>query len=134
MHGRVYTMTGNDFNTPDNDNGVLDGTVVYFQWMDSDGQVSPIFTTKTFSIGDKDSDRGWYSFDATKLDWTDGSGKVHKLAYQTTRQKFKFWIPEDQKSPSGNRYINARQAPGANTGFYGATETSAGSFMLSGNK
>ena len=132
VFGRAYNMTGNDFNAADNNNPVPDGTVIYFQWMDSDGVKSPIFTSKTYHLGTGPKYGGWYAYDHTKLDFKDGNGKVHKLAYQTARQYYRFWLAPGQKSPNGNTWATARQAPGGEVGFYRATQTSGGSFMLAG--
>ena len=133
VFGRAYDMTGNDFNAADNNNPLPDGTVIYFQWMDSDGVKSPIFTCKTYHVGTGAKDGGWYAYDPDKLDFKDGNGKVHKLAYQTVRQYYRFWLAPGQKSPNGNTWTTARQAPGGQVGFYKATQTSGGSFMLAGS-
>lgn len=139
VHGRAYDMTGADFNAADNNNPVPNGTVIYFQWMDTDGTTSPIYTAKTFTLGNGPRDGGWYSFNGNKqdgensaLDYVDVNGKVHKLAYQTTRQKYRIWLAPGQKSPNGNKWTTARQAPGGQVGFFGGAETSAGTFMLAG--
>ena len=132
VFGRAYDMTGNDFNAADNNNPLPDGTVIYFQWMDSDGVKSPIFTCKTYHVGTGAKDGGWYAYDPTKLDFKDGNGKVHKLAYQTVRQYYRFWLAPGQKSPNGNIWTTARQAPGGQVGFYRATQSAAGTFMLAG--
>ena len=132
VFGRAYDMTGNDFNAADNNNPLPDGTVIYFQWMDSDGVKSPVFTCKTYHVGTGAKDGGWYAYDPDKLDFKDGNGKVHKLAYQTVRQYYRFWLAPGQKSPNGNIWTTARQAPGGQVGFYGATQSAGGTFMVAG--
>lgn len=132
VFGRAYDMTGRDFNAADNNNPLPDGTVIYFQWMDSDGVKSPIYTCKTYHVGTGPKDGGWYAYNPDKLDFKDGNGKVHKLAYQTARQYYRFWLAPGQKSPNGNNWTTARQAPGGQVGFYRADKNAAGTFMLAG--
>ncbi len=132
ISGRAFTMTGNDFSTAINRDPLPDNTIIYLQWMDSDGAMSPIYSTTTYTTDQREG--GWYGFSREKLTFTDVLGKVHKLNFNTTSgQKFRLWAPEGQYSPAGNEYVTSRQAPGGQVGFYGWVESAGGAFVLAGS-
>ncbi len=130
VHGRAYEMFGGSFGTVGNEKPLKDGMKIRFQWMDSDGAVSPVYEAFTQTPKNGKGGTGWYSFDDKKLSFKDGNGKLHKLAYQTTRQRYRLWLAPGQTSESGNEYVTARQAHGGQVGFYKADQNSAGTFMV----
>ncbi|WP_328700026.1 Rib/alpha-like domain-containing protein, partial [Corynebacterium lizhenjunii] len=131
---------------------VPDGTVVYMQWMDTDGAVSPVYSTKTQSTVDVNGDNirgGDFAFDLRyDIDgeiatdeggkvigrgWTDLKGKEH-VYRATSGQYYRLWIQDYEDPNSGNTVTMLRQ----NGGFYpgswvnSVTGSNLGQFPLIG--
>ena len=105
------------------------GTVVYMQWQDTDGAVSPYYAAKVgtgegFQGPNAQGGPGLYAFDL-RQPWTDANGNEH-LWEAKRGQKYRLWIPA-YEDDEGVRYNMIRQAnpllPGGFTdgGANGAT-------------
>src|SRR5699024_4937660 len=63
----------------------LNDYLVYLQWIDKDGTVSPVYSAKTHNIGGTRAGQGGsgvYAFDIG-AGWTDATGKLHKPNFQS---------------------------------------------------
>ncbi|MDK8879169.1 YPDG domain-containing protein, partial [Corynebacterium sp. MSK008] len=89
---------------------IPDGQKVYFQWVDNDGAVSPIYSAVTHELPGAagTGGRGMYAFAVPQ--WTDAKGKVHEFRTLTS-QKYRVWT-EAATSKDGNELVPLRSAPG----------------------
>ncbi len=93
------------------------GTPVYMQWMDSDGAVSPVYSTKTSDTIAEESDgkagtvggKGTYAFALPR--WVDAAGKTHRFKTQG-KQRYRIWVEPTQNPQTGNTLVPLRTAPG----------------------
>ncbi|MDK6564991.1 Rib/alpha-like domain-containing protein [Corynebacterium pyruviciproducens] len=93
------------------------GTPVYMQWMDSDGAVSPVYSTKTSDTIAEESDgkgstvggKGTYAFALPQ--WVDAAGKTHRFKTQG-KQRYRIWVEPTQNPQTGNTLVPLRTAPG----------------------
>jgi|GEM_PF-7097674 len=99
LSGGAWVVSGGTPATSSNGlKAVPEGTTVYMQWMDKDGAVSPIYSTKTHNNVDVQADgdpTGSYAFDLTK-GWVDNAGKTH-LYNATSGQYFRVWVEDYQQ-------------------------------------
>ena len=95
-----------------------DGTKVYYQWVDVDGAVSPIYSAETHTIDGVAgaNGAGLYAFKIPA--WTDANGKEHKLTAQTA-QKYRLWSATPDNSETGNERELLRVAGGYTPYAYG---------------
>ncbi|WJY68866.1 Rib/alpha-like domain-containing protein [Corynebacterium auris] len=133
----------------------INGVTVYMQFRDSDGQVSPVFSAETHSIGN--GNNGRYVFDLRAKDangnprthpdapgsgreysFIDANGKPH-IFNAGPGQAYRLWLdPEDAKNhETGNDLIYFRQAGGPLPGqwrevFDAANPSAQGSFVFTG--
>ena len=84
---------------------------VYFQWMDSDGAVSPVYSAKT-----SNDFGGRYAFAVPE--WVDAKGKKHRFRAQFN-QRYQVWADPANDPETGNELIPLRQAPGMAPGAFG---------------
>ena len=134
LSGGAWVVTGGTPATTSNGlRAVPEGTTVFMQWMDSDGAVSPIYSTKTHDNVDVQADgdpTGSYAFDLTK-GWIDGSGKQH-LYKATAGQYYRVWVEDYQQD--GLNVSMIRQAGGFFPGSFvnSSTNNNLGQFPLLG--
>ena len=113
------------------------GTIVYMQWIDTDGSVSPYYAAKvsngeTLRGVDTQGGPGSYAFDLREP-WVDANGVERK--YEARKgQKYRLWIPSYEHD--GVEYNMIRQAdplmPGA---FVDTTDVGNGStYYVNHNK
>ncbi len=110
----------------------LDGYTVYLQWIDTDGAMSPLYSTKTHDLAGAASNgggQGTFAFDLPTF--TDANGVEHKFTFiPTSSQRLKMWLAPGQISADGNELITFRPVVGNTPGF--STPTTAGAFYLAG--
>lgn len=117
LSGRAYVWEAGGMASTDTANrAVPEGTIVYMQWMDTDGAVSPIYSAKTT---DQMSSRkgsqvgpGFYGFDLREP-WVDGNGKEHTYT-ASTNQYYRAWVNPFLDERSGQTVFPFRQ----NGGFF----------------
>ena len=85
---------------------------VYFQWMDSDGAVSPVYSATT----DNSFGAGRYAFAVPE--WIDAKGKKHRFRTQYG-QKYQVWVEPTNDPQTNNELVPLRQAPGMVPGAFG---------------
>ncbi|QPK81256.1 YPDG domain-containing protein [Schaalia sp. ZJ405] len=113
---------------------VPDGTVVYMQWMDKDGSVSPVYSAKVQSkvpVYGEARAGGGYAFDL-RAGWKDATGKLHKYK-AVVGQSYRLWI-QDFKTGEGNTFSMFRQAGGIFPGVFtnSLTTRNNGQFLFAG--
>ncbi len=110
----------------------LNDYTVYAQWIDTDGAVSPVYSTVTHYLEGAASNGGGdgvFAFDLPT--WTDETGVEHKFTYlPTSKQRLKLWLAPKQLAPDGNELVTFRPVVGNTPGF--STPTTAGAFYLAG--
>lgn len=128
LSGRAWEVTERGQVTGTGLPQVPAGTVVYMQWRDTDGSVSPYYaahigTGEGFRGPDAQGGPGLYAFDLREP-WVDANGVSHQ--WQAKKgQEYRLWIPAYERD--GVRYNMIRQAnpllPGGFTdgGANGAT-------------
>ncbi|MCS4532410.1 hypothetical protein NXS13_07840, partial [Corynebacterium sp. ES2730-CONJ] len=93
-----------------------DGTPVYLQWVDTDGQVSPIYRTRTYDNFPGAPSNGAYAFAIPQ--WTDESGTVHTLKISLSSNPLvRVWIEPLVDEVTGNTLVELRNA-GSNVPSY----------------
>ncbi|MFW9181076.1 YPDG domain-containing protein, partial [Corynebacterium striatum] len=137
LSGRAYIDDGSGFSPTDAGNlPVPEGTIVYMQWIDKDGAVSPVYSAKTSNQLSRDKTSqagpGAYAFDLREP-WTDVHGKKH--TYTASRdQYYKLWINPFTDERNGAIVAPFRQVggffPGSFRDSYGADQQ--GAFNLLG--
>ena len=134
LSGGAWVVSGGTPATSSNGlKAVPEGTTVYMQWMDKDGAVSPIYSTKTHNNVDVQADgdpTGSYAFDLTK-GWVDNAGKTH-LYNATSGQYFRVWVEDYQQD--GLNVSMIRQSGGFFPGSFvnSVTNSNLGQFPLIG--
>ena len=94
-----------------------DQITVYFQWMDDDGAVSPVYSAKTSNAADSERlGDGRYAFAVPE--WIDAKGKKHRFRAQFG-QRYQVWADPANDPQTGNELIPMRQAPGMAPGAFG---------------
>ena len=110
----------------------LNDYTVYLQWIDTDGAISPVYSTKTHNLAGASSNGGGdgtYAFDLPTF--TDANGVEHKFTFiPTSSQRLKIWLAPGQVSADGNELVTFRPVVGNTPGF--STPTTAGAFYLAG--
>lgn len=110
----------------------LNDYTVYLQWIDTDGAISPVYSTKTHNLAGASSNGGGdgtYAFDLPTF--TDANGVEHKFTFiPTSSQRLKLWLAPGQASADGNELVTFRPVVGNTPGF--STPTTAGAFYLAG--
>ena len=93
-----------------------EGTPIYFQWMDSDGAVSPVYSAKTSdTIAAEQSSaknvggKGTYAFAVPQ--WVDANGKTHRFLTKKS-QRYRIWVEPTKNPATGNGLVPLRTAPG----------------------
>ncbi len=113
---------------------VPEGTTVYMQWIDTDGAVSPVYSTVTHNDVDSNGDgdpTGSYAFDLREP-WVDANGDEHTYR-AVSGQYYRLWI-QDYTTPAGNTATMFRQAGGFFPGSFvnSVTGSNLGQFPLIG--
>ena len=100
-----------------------DNVPVYFQWIDNDGAVSPVYSAVTHELEGAagSGGRGMYAFAVPQ--WTDAHGKVHEFK-TTSDRRYRVWADPFTKADTGNKVFPLRTAPGF---FPGAFDVATGS-------
>ena len=95
-----------------------DGTKVYFQWVDNDGAVSPIYSSETHTIDGVAGANGpgMYAFKIPS--WTDANGTKHEFKTKTS-QKYRLWSETPDNPETGNERELLRVAGGYTPFAYG---------------
>ncbi|WP_304652990.1 Rib/alpha-like domain-containing protein [uncultured Ligilactobacillus sp.] len=110
----------------------LNDYTVYLQWIDTDGAISPVYSTKTHNLAGAASNGGGdgtFAFDLPTF--TDANGVEHKFTFiPTSSQRLKLWLAPGQQSADGNELVTFRPVVGNTPGF--STPTTAGAFYLAG--
>ena len=105
---------------------------VYLQWIDTDGAISPVYSTKSHYLEGAASNGGGdgvFAFDLPTF--TDAKGTEHKFTFiPTSSQRLKMWLAPGQKSADGSELFTFRPVVGNTPGF--STPTTAGAFYLAG--
>lgn len=105
---------------------------VYLQWIDTDGAISPVYSTKSHYLEGAASNGGGdgvFAFDLPTF--TDAKGTEHKFTFiPTSSQRLKMWLAPGQKSADGSELFTFRLVVGNTPGF--STPTTAGAFYLAG--
>ena len=105
---------------------------VYMQWIDTDGAISPVYSTKSHYLEGAASNGGGdgvFAFDLPTF--TDAKGTEHKFTFiPTSSQRLKMWLAPGQKSADGSELFTFRPVVGNTPGF--STPTTAGAFYLAG--
>ncbi|EEW54529.1 Rib/alpha-like domain-containing protein [Limosilactobacillus antri] len=105
---------------------------VYLQWIDTDGAISPVYSTRSHYLEGAASNGGGdgvFAFDLPSF--TDAKGTEHKFTYlPTSKQRLKLWLAPGQKSADGSELFTFRPVVGNTPGF--STPTTAGAFYLAG--
>ena len=96
---------------------IPDGEPVYFQWVDEDGAVSPIYSAKTHELDGAAGSGGSGMYAFAVPDWTDANGVTHKLTAKTS-QRYRVWT-ESHESKDGNTLVPLRSAQGMVPRAYG---------------
>lgn len=105
---------------------------VNLQWIDTDGAISPVYSTKSHYLEGAASNGGGDGVFAFKLPtFTDAKGTEHKFTFlPTSKQRLKLWLAPGQKSADGSELFTFRPVVGNTPGF--STPTTAGAFYLAG--
>ena len=105
---------------------------VNLQWIDTDGAISPVYSTKSHYLEGAASNGGGdgvFAFDLPTF--TDAKGTEHKFTFlPTSKQRLKLWLAPGQKSADGSELFTFRPVVGNTPGF--STPTTAGAFYLAG--
>ena len=105
---------------------------VNLQWIDTDGAISPVYSTKSHYLEGAASNgggNGVFAFDLPTF--TDAKGTEHKFTFlPTSKQRLKLWLAPGQKSADGSELFTFRPVVGNTPGF--STPTTAGAFYLAG--
>jgi hypothetical protein len=105
---------------------------VNLQWIDTDGALSPVYSTKSHYLEGAASNGGGdgvFAFDLPTF--TDAKGTEHKFTFlPTSKQRLKLWLAPGQKSADGSELFTFRPVVGNTPGF--STPTTAGAFYLAG--
>ncbi|WP_222822383.1 Rib/alpha-like domain-containing protein, partial [Gulosibacter bifidus] len=106
-----------------------DGTVVYAQFIDSDGSVSPVFTAKTHTLPGAvggNGGAGTYAFGTGTggMSWTDAYGKVHTYSAKGDQQ-YRIWAEPYTNDATGTQFTPLRQVGGFTPGTFIGTATSS---------
>ena len=141
LSGKVFRAIGGTSSSGDptstSDVAVSNGTVVYGQWKDTDGWISPVYKTTTHDIpGDSgQGGPGTYAFEFPVV--KDNFGKEHKFVAQLGAA-YKVWTEESVLSSTpahptdtGNQLIPVRLGA-AKTAKWTNVATAAGAFQLIG--
>lgn len=106
-----YGVVMNENTTATNGGGnapLPDGTKIYLQWMDKDGQVSPIYYAQTHTKFSNASP-GAYVFSLPK--WTDAYGKEHVfLPGSFYHPRLKVWFEPFADPITGSQVVQIRDA------------------------
>ena len=98
-----------------------EGTLIYMQWMDSDGAVSPVYSAKTSdTIAEEEAavagltkgtvgGAGTYAFALPQ--WVDAKGKAHRFKTLGS-QRYRIWVEPTKNPATGNSLVPLRTAPG----------------------
>lgn len=118
---------------------VAEGTVVYFQFVDRDGSVSPIFAAKTHNqvpgVAGAAGD-GVYAFLVPK--WTDANGTDHTFLTGATERSYRLFA-EDTTNPTSGNKVEVKRVAGNylpykfTTGFGSGLGEFPGNSAASGN-
>ncbi|MDY6050482.1 MAG: YPDG domain-containing protein [Corynebacterium sp.] len=118
----VYLDSSTENNVTSGNTPLPEGTVVYLQWIDGDGTVSPIYKAATHdTIGGNMAGPGTFSFIINR--WVDAAGLAHE--FNTDEDSFRIWVP-DFVNERGNTVKMLRQAPGVYPGFKKQSEYPVG--------
>ncbi len=136
LSGAAYILSGGTTATFSNANrGVPAGTTVYMQWMDTDGAVSPVYSTVTHDSVDVNGDgakAGEYAFDLRE-GFTDVNGTVHTYR-AVDGQYYRLWIDPFVDPQTGATVEPLRQSGGFFPGSFvnSVTGSNLGQFPLIG--
>ena len=136
LSGTAYIFSGGTTATFSSANrGVPAGTTVYMQWMDTDGAVSPVYSTVTHDSVDVNGDgskAGDYAFDLRE-GFTDVNGKVHTYR-AVSGQYYRLWIDPFVDEQTGSTVEPLRQSGGFFPGSFvnSVTDNNLGQFPLIG--
>lgn len=99
----------NQTNGGANNTAAPGGITVYMQWMDTDGQISPIYKTRTYDANDLgDNPQGAYGFAVPT--WTDDNGVLHAFVPKLVDgPQVRMWF-EPYLSEAGNEIAPLRTA------------------------
>ena len=101
-----------------------DGTKVYFQWVDSNGEVSPVYSAETHTIKGVAGANGPGMFALKIPSWTDANGTVHEFKTKAS-QRYRLWSESPDNSETGNQRELLRATPGYTPYAYGAASGGA---------
>ncbi|WP_174853240.1 YPDG domain-containing protein, partial [Streptococcus suis] len=138
ISGRAYMAGYAGIGTATSTSSVPEGTIVYLQWKDEDGTVSPIYSTKTYNsistLGSSQAGPGAYAFDLRE-GFVDANG-VTRNYDANADEYYRVWI-EDFTTNAGNRATMQRVTGGLFPGAFADNLSSSqghsmGEFLLAG--
>ncbi|MGV0394452.1 YPDG domain-containing protein, partial [Corynebacterium riegelii] len=88
-----------------------DDIPVFFQWIDSDNEVSPIYRTYTHDYAGAAGIGGPGRYAFAVPQWIDANGKVHRFK-SANNQKYRVWVEPTKNPATGNELTMLRTAPG----------------------